>query len=92
MRERLGSLRARLVAYVFFIMTAASLFTSVLYVFLYSSGILRPMLFTHMMAPVWMVCVSSIIGTVITAWLGDLQGGAGGFQRAAARGWPGRNP
>lgn len=70
MRERLGSLRARLVAYVFFIMTAASLFTSVLYVFLYSSGILRPMLFTHMMAPVWMVCVSSIIGTVITAWLG----------------------
>ncbi len=70
MKKRLGTLRARLVAYVFFIMTMSSLFTGALYIFLWSSGFLRPMFVTHMMTPIWTVCVSSIIGTVITAWIG----------------------
>ena len=70
MRARLGSLRARLVLYVFCIMTMASLFTSAAYVVMLSAGWLRPLFITQMMSPIWMVCVSSIIGTVITAWIG----------------------
>ena len=67
MRAHLGSLRARLVLYVFCIMTMASLFTSAAYVVMLSAGWLRPLFITQMMSPIWMVCVSSIIGTVITA-------------------------
>ena len=70
MRAHLGSLRARLVLYVFCIMTMASLFTSAAYVVMLSAGWLRPLFITQMMSPIWMVCVSSIIGTVITAWIG----------------------
>ena len=70
MRAHLGSLRARLVLYVFCIMIMASLFTSAAYVVMLSAGWLRPLFITQMMSPIWMVCVSSIIGTVITAWIG----------------------
>ena len=70
MRDRLGSLRARLVLYVFCIMTMASLFTSAAYVVMFNAGWLRPLFITQMMSPIWMVCVSSVIGTVITAWIG----------------------
>ena len=41
MRAHLGSLRARLVLYVFCIMTMASLFTSAAYVVMLSAGWLR---------------------------------------------------
>ena len=70
MRAHLGSLRARLVLYVFCIMTRAHPFSSAAYVVMLSAGWLRPLFITQMMSPIWMVCVSSIIGTVITAWIG----------------------
>lgn len=70
MKERMGSLRVRLVLYVFFIMMTASLFTGTLYLLMFSFGWLRPLFITQMMSPVWLVCVSSVIGTVITAWIG----------------------
>ena len=52
MRAHLGSLRARLVLYVFCIMTMASLFTSAAYVVMLSAGWLRPLFITQMMSPI----------------------------------------
>lgn len=70
MKERLRSLRARLVAYVFCIMTLASLITGVTYLAFYRVGWIRPLFITQMMSPIWSVCLSSVLATVFTAWFG----------------------
>ena len=69
MKERITSMRFKLVVYVFCIMVTSSLLTSTVYLLLFHSGWLRPLFFTHIMSPIWLVCISSIIGTVITAWI-----------------------
>lgn len=70
MKERLSSLRARLVLYMFFIMMLSSFFTGTLYAVLFNFGGFRPLLMTQMMSPIYMMCISSIVGTLLTAWFG----------------------
>lgn len=72
MRDRLNSLRVRLVAFVFLVMSMSSLCTGAVYVLMLRANSLPPFFFTQMMSPVWLVCVSSIVGTVFSAWVGRL--------------------
>ena len=70
MKERLNTLRVRLVLYVFFIMTISTFFTGTLYVMLARVGGLRPFLMSQMMSPIYTMCVSSVVGTFFTMWFG----------------------
>lgn len=72
MRNRMGSLRMRLVLYVFFIMLLSNFLTSALYFSaqLFPGTPYAAMLLTQVLSPVRLVLISGIIATVITAWIG----------------------
>lgn len=72
MKNRLGSLRMRLVLYVFFIMLLSNFLTSALYFSaqLFPGSPYAALLLTQAMSPVRLVLISGIIATVITAWIG----------------------
>ena len=68
MKDRLRSLRVRLVIYEFCIMTLASLITVIMYVIFFRAGWIRPLFISQMMSPIWAACLSSILATLFTAW------------------------
>lgn len=72
MKWRFSSLRMRLVVFVFVVMVASSVCTGTAYIIMLRANRLPPLFFAQMMSPVWLVCVSSVLGTAITAWFGRL--------------------
>lgn len=70
MKERLSTLRWRLVMYVFLIMCMANIVTGLLYFALIHFGLLRPLFLSHMMGPIWLMIFSGVVSTVLSAWIG----------------------